>query len=274
MKRRQYYKWMIPAFSVFLFACSSEATKVVPQTEELPHEEATESVKDILDHTDVRCSSTVLEYSDKQTDPLKLVKVDDKNITITVKDQIDLKTVGDQEITYVLHYGDVEKEVKKTFTVKDTKAPVITLIEQTKTIEYGETYNPASNIKTVSDPVDGDLSYSEEGTGYRFDGSYDVNEAGTYELKVVAVDQHGNESSDTFTLTVKEAPEPEPEPVAAAVQSEPRFDYIGNANSKIFHYADCRSVKSMKDKNKVPLNDYTRDEAIAAGFRPCNICNP
>ena len=38
--------------------------------------------------------------------------------------------------------------------------------------------------------------------------------------------------------------------------------YIGNKNSKKFHYASCSSVKNMKEKNKVELN--TREEATVA----------
>lgn len=48
--------------------------------------------------------------------------------------------------------------------------------------------------------------------------------------------------------------------------------YIGNKNSKIFHKADCSSVKRMKDSNKVSLS--SRDQAIAQGYTPCQICQP
>ena len=48
--------------------------------------------------------------------------------------------------------------------------------------------------------------------------------------------------------------------------------YIGNKNSKKFHYASCSSVKDMKEKNKVELN--TREEAIEKGYVPCKNCNP
>ena len=48
--------------------------------------------------------------------------------------------------------------------------------------------------------------------------------------------------------------------------------YIGNANSKKFHYADCAAVGKMNPANKVFLN--TRDEAVTAGYVPCKRCNP
>lgn len=66
----------------------------------------------------------------------------------------------------------------------------------------------------------------------------------------------------------------------AAVRSMPVLEnepdtparYIGNRNSKKFHYADCPSVGDMKEKNKVEFSD--REEAIDAGYVPCQRCNP
>ncbi len=48
--------------------------------------------------------------------------------------------------------------------------------------------------------------------------------------------------------------------------------YIGNKNSKKFHYPSCSSVKQMKDANKVEL--HGRDEAIREGYDPCGRCHP
>ena len=48
--------------------------------------------------------------------------------------------------------------------------------------------------------------------------------------------------------------------------------YIGNANSKKFHYSWCNSVSKMAAKNKVEF--YSRDDAIAHGYQPCKNCNP
>ena len=48
--------------------------------------------------------------------------------------------------------------------------------------------------------------------------------------------------------------------------------YVGNANSKKFHYADCSMVGKMNPANKVYMN--TREEAINAGYVPCKRCNP
>lgn len=48
--------------------------------------------------------------------------------------------------------------------------------------------------------------------------------------------------------------------------------YIGNANTKKFHYPSCKSVKQISDKNKRSLS--SRDEAVSEGYVPCKNCNP
>lgn len=53
----------------------------------------------------------------------------------------------------------------------------------------------------------------------------------------------------------------------------PSTTYIGNKNSKKFHYPNCGSVSKMNEKNKVFLN-CTRYEAIAQGYSPCGNCKP
>ena len=49
-------------------------------------------------------------------------------------------------------------------------------------------------------------------------------------------------------------------------------NYIGNANTGKFHYADCYMVNKMNPANKVYME--TRDEAVNAGYVPCKRCNP
>lgn len=50
-------------------------------------------------------------------------------------------------------------------------------------------------------------------------------------------------------------------------------DYVGNKNTKKFHYDWCSSVDKMKESNKYYYNG-TRDEMIAKGYVPCKNCDP
>ena len=48
--------------------------------------------------------------------------------------------------------------------------------------------------------------------------------------------------------------------------------YIGNKNSRIFHYYICPGAASMKEKNRVAL--ASREDAVSQGFTPCPSCQP
>ncbi len=48
--------------------------------------------------------------------------------------------------------------------------------------------------------------------------------------------------------------------------------YVASKNSQVFHKAGCKSAAKISEKNLVRYN--TREEAIAAGKKPCHECNP
>jgi hypothetical protein len=48
--------------------------------------------------------------------------------------------------------------------------------------------------------------------------------------------------------------------------------YVASKNSKVFHKADCPSARNIKPENLIPYS--SREEAIAAGKKPCERCNP
>ena len=48
--------------------------------------------------------------------------------------------------------------------------------------------------------------------------------------------------------------------------------YVGNSNSRVYHYASCESVATMKDKNKVYFDSV--EQAESKGYHPCKRCSP
>ena len=63
--------------------------------------------------------------------------------------------------------------------------------------------------------------------------------------------------------------EPSTEETAPAAVSD---GYVASKNSQVFHKPDCKSAAKILEKNLVHY--ATRDEAIAAGKKPCPECNP
>lgn len=85
------------------------------------------------------------------------------------------------------------------------------------------------------------------------------------------------EPTPTPKPTPKPEPTPEPKPDPTPEQNESAVpagtDYIGNKNTKKFHYPYCSSVNQMKESNKFYYTG-TRDEMISMGYDPCKRCNP
>jgi len=55
-------------------------------------------------------------------------------------------------------------------------------------------------------------------------------------------------------------------------QKDAEAKFVASKNSDVFHKASCSSVKRISPNNLVSY--ATRDEAIAAGKKPCQRCNP
>jgi len=73
----------------------------------------------------------------------------------------------------------------------------------------------------------------------------------------------------------KSTPQPTTKPAdnSSTTTQKTGTDYVGNKNSKVFHYSYCSSVKKMKESNKYYFTG-TRDQMIAKGYKPCGNCHP
>ncbi len=153
---------------------------------------------------------------------LKNGKTDKNTKVIKVsRDTIDTSKEGGYTITYTIETVDslgnkAIKDYKKTFTVTNTDevAPNIKFNKDTVEITAGDTYDPLTNIKSVKDDFDGNITKAdkkpdEAGTAYYLIDSskLDTSKAGEYKVKVTAADKAGNESSKEFTVKVKEKKE-------------------------------------------------------------------
>jgi micrococcal nuclease len=64
----------------------------------------------------------------------------------------------------------------------------------------------------------------------------------------------------------------EEEPVTAQGERLESSNWLGNANTKKFHYPDCQHGQRTKSHNQVWF-DF-RQEALDAGYEPCGVCKP
>ena len=153
-----------------------------------------------------------IEYGDKlDNDKLYDAKESDENVKVDKVFGYDAKKVGDQTLKVTFTDGDktIQKDVK--ITVKDTKKPEIVLKKDKITITAGDKLNLKDNVKSVKDPVDGDLKYSDKEikkSGYTIDkGKLNVKKTGAYKVTVKAYDANENTTDKTFDVVVKKKAE-------------------------------------------------------------------
>jgi Metal binding domain of Ada len=69
---------------------------------------------------------------------------------------------------------------------------------------------------------------------------------------------------------VPAAPTPTPTPQPVFEQQPATLQVVGSASSNVYHYPSCASAKRIKS----PVYFASPSQAIAAGYRPCKICQP
>ena len=251
-------------------------------------EAAEAHAREVIESAELVPTTKTLEYSNKRTDPLQLVKCSDPQVTVTCPGWIDLSEIGEKEVDYTLSYDGQRANRTVTFKVRDTKAPQIKLVYGEKSIEVGARFSPSANIGSVEDPVDGKLSRVDTAPKakassvgakslydfgwYSIDGSVDTSTPGVYPITVKASDKHGNTESKTFEVTVVE-PEPVEESWPVEEPGPAAHAYVLNTNTMKFHTPGCRAVKQMNDSNRWDV-EMTRDEVINMGYESCGICHP
>jgi len=169
----------------------------------------------IYSSIDVTASKTAtVEYGSPNYDIRSVVDSVDGEI-VSIKKDIDTAKVGPQEIVVEVEKNQIVKEVPIIVEVKDTIAPEIHLKEETLSLTEGDSFDALSNLESVYDKVDGEISYQQkenlnlddDTNYYTIDSNVDSNVPGTYEVKVTAVDKYGNESFVTYSVEVAAKPE-------------------------------------------------------------------
>mgnify|MGYP000866509724 CR=1 FL=1 len=58
--------------------------------------------------------------------------------------------------------------------------------------------------------------------------------------------------------------------IEEVIEKDPDYKYIGNKNTKVFHYQTCSYLPDSNNR----CYFITRQEAINSGYRPCGKCKP
>ena len=149
---------------------------------------------------------SVIEYGSETSAEDLIVHM--KGGVIEEYPQLDTKKIGKQTLRFLMKQDEVEKTFEYTVEVKDSEPPIILIKEDTIELRVNDSFDPSSNITSVSDPVDGDLQRQEEGEEpekghYLIVSDVDTSKAGTYTVRILAADANGNSAQQEYTVEVK-----------------------------------------------------------------------
>ena len=177
---------------------------------------------------------SVIEYGSSHYDIDSLTDMIDGDV-VSIKKNINPNKVGNQKLVVLANKDGVEKEVELNIQVKDTIAPEIKIKEDSISLTLGEDFDILSNIESVYDKVDGDISYQQkefvnyevDTNYYTIEGNIDPFISGTYPILIRAVDKYGNESTITYHVIVKS----DSSNTYQVTHSDTPNDYVSFANS-------------------------------------------
>ena len=190
--------------------------------------------------------------------------------------------------TSFLFTGDAEREAEQTIlgTGADLSATVLKVghhgSDTSTTYPFLREIMPRYAVISVGEdnsyghPTEDTLSRlrDAEVTTFRTDMQGDI--ICTSDGTTVSFTVERNADADTLSNagagSHQEAEETEGAPTIIDTEDH-GFDYVGNKNTKKFHYDWCSSVNKMKESNKYYYTG-TREEMIAKGYDPCKNCDP
>ncbi len=172
--------------------------------------------------------TATLEYGSANYDVNQFIqKVEGKIVSIEQDIQPDV--LGKQEIVLKVQKENFIKDVSFVVEVVDCVAPVISLKEETLSITEGDTIDLLANVSSVTDSIDGDISYidsAKDSSHYSIEYTDDLNTVGSHLITVDAIDRFGNRSTKSFTLQVNA--KPSFYPISYDVPANPNGEYLAS----------------------------------------------
>ncbi len=217
------------------------------------------------------------EYGEElNKDKLFDVKKSDEKIKVKKVEDFDKNKVGEQLIKVTFTDGKIETTKEIKIAIKDTKKPIIELNKKEIKIQVGDKLDIKKNIKKVSDPVDGELKYSDKEikeNGYMIDnGKLDLDKAGTYEVKVIAYDKNKNKSETTFKVIVEKKKEtPKQESSEVSEPSNQQVSQNTNAGQNSYQEPSKPSAPASSNNKPAPSKPQEKPNTCRVGVVPAGV---
>lgn len=208
-----------------------------------------------------------LEYTKEGIDVNDIASCSSKFVKLSTQNLTPATEVGRHTYVVQLNEGPFTKEQVIDLMVEDTQPPVIKLKDKKVSLSLGDSFDVSDYVKSVADPVDGDLKQLTEEPSAQGDevglepfyseGWYIVSpkvstkKAGSHEVTIRACDRHGNEAQKTLSVVV----------------DDPLADVTLKATEDVFEYAqqklDATTLVTCSDPSVKVSADAQLDLASA-----------
>ena len=188
-----------------------------------------------------------------------LFSTDDNAVTFSSEQSsYEFNKLGEQHISVVATKEGKDQEFEFTFNVVDTKAPTISLVKSS--LEFEEKYDPLKLIKVKDNYSNTDKIKVEV-----LSDEINVKKGGNYEIEYRAVDENGNETVDSFIVTVEDEPLKIGDTIKTANYNftlkgvEFSYDVIPTTSNIVYHHypADPGQIYVYIKANIKNTSEYT-----------------
>lgn len=173
--------------------------------------------------------------------------------------------------TSFLLVGDATANIEEKF-LHDSKLKQYLKSNVLKVGHHGSKYSSTSTFLSTVKPQYAVISVGKN-NDYGHPASVTLSKLRSVQAEILRTDEQGTIeiTSDGQTIKVdKKASAIKPQ--APPSSSTSKYAYIGNSNTKKFHYSWCTWAKKIAPSHKVYFK--TREEAVSAGYVPCKVCKP
>lgn len=149
----------------------------------------------IIDQSEEDFSVSMLEDSVTLTYGDQVHSLDN----VEVEGQVNLKTIGNYDITLMSSYKTNFTSVEVTISVIDRKSPELHIFENELLVHVDEDIeiNSKNFLINLTDGINGQISER-----IKVVKDYDLNKVGTYNVELLGSDESGNETFENITIRV------------------------------------------------------------------------